>query len=199
MVRKINNIHRAFSVKRTKFFLVILLINFTVFFACSDDKGKEAAVNPAVTVHDPGEETMGVNGSDSNDEGMEINYTSLQGKWKLLYSGNYGYYFSFQKNYKSFITLYLGNEALVFKGVHSIDTGKIVINIYEMKREKNLPVVNYSRGFQKANSSSFIFKASLHNKNGKKMLKIIPVKIRIDGNDSDGYFEPLIKLNYSGK
>ncbi|HOO71256.1 MAG TPA: hypothetical protein PK926_05795 [Spirochaetota bacterium] len=185
--------------KRTKFFFVILLINFTVFFACTDDKGNETAVNPAVTVHDPSEEATGVNGSDINDEGMEINYTSLLGKWKLLYSGNYGYYFSFQKNYKTLVTLYLGNEALVFKGVHSIDAGNIVINIYEMKREKNLPAVNYYRGFQKANSSSFIFKASLHKKNGKKILKIIPVKIRIDGNDSDGYFEPLIKLNYSGK
>lgn len=180
---------------RFVFYYALILAFFCV--GCSEMNGGRDDVNPAVKVHGSVEENNAV-ASDLEKTDKEIDYSSIIGKWNLIYSGNYGYFFRFQKNYKSIVTLFLGNEALVFKGVYSVDKGNVAINIYEMKREKNVPGINYSKGFQKANSSSFAFKAAIQQRKGKKILKIIPVKIIIDGNDSDGYFEPLIKLNYSG-
>lgn len=181
--------------KKISVLAAIAAIAFTVQLSCSgqDDEDKP---NPAVTIHDEKNGQTPENGPAEKDR--PIDYKSLLGRWSLIYSGNYGYDFRFQKNYKSLVTLYLGNEALVFKGVYSIDGNNIIINIYEMKRAKDIPSVSYPGGFQKANSSSFIFRASINEKNRKKILKIIPLKIRIDGNNSDGYFEPLIKLNDAG-
>jgi hypothetical protein len=171
------------------------MIGVCALICCAGRNDEGAPENPAVTVHNQEEdEKHDEQGADES----AIDYASIMGQWSLVYGGNYGYYFRFQKNYKTVVVLYLGNEALVFRGVHVIDAGAITINIYEMKREKVLSMVHSSRGFQKANSSVFVFKGSLLRKNNRSVLKLRPVKIRIDGNDSDGYFEPLIKLNYSG-
>ncbi len=183
--------HMKTCLKKAAVALMSALVAFLFMLSCSS--GDEEKSNPAVTVHD--EQGNDVSDNSPSEKDTPINYKSLIGKWSLIYGGNYGYTFRFQNNYKSLVTLYLGNEALVFKGVYSIEGKNLVINIYEMKRAKDIASASYPGGFQKANSSSFIFRASMNEKNRKKILKIVPVKIRIDGNNSDGYFEPLIKLS----
>ncbi len=50
------------------------------------------------------------------------------------------------------------------------------------------------RGFIKIKNSFFYFKSRIKFINNKRYLVIRPKKIIIDGNDSKGYFEPVIKL-----
>jgi len=123
-----------------------------------------------------------------------LNFKDIQGKWRLKYRNNYGYYFKFYKNFKSRVILYLHNHALVFKGVYTIENNQIRINIYEMKRARRFSNVNSRKGFVKAKSSYFLFKGQIQELKKKKYLVVSPVKIEIDGNNSDGYFEPEIKL-----
>jgi hypothetical protein len=128
-----------------------------------------------------------------NEEELPLTFKSVIGNWTLKYSGNYGYNFSFYSNYRALVVLYLNMETLIFKGVYTIEDGnKLKINIYEMK-EEHLSVGN-KKGFVKAKSSYFLFGGYKSRKNRKETLYLRPLAIIIDGNNSEGYFEPLIKL-----
>jgi len=84
-------------------------------------------------------------------------------------------------------------ETLIFKGVYTIEEGnKLKINIYEMKEEHR--AAGTKKGFVKAKSSYFLFGGHKIKKNRKETLLLRPLAIIIDGNNSEGYFEPLIKL-----
>lgn len=127
-----------------------------------------------------------------------IDFKDLPGKWVLRFSGNYGYEFRFNKNYKSLVVVYLGNSSLLFNGVYTIENGNLKINIYEMKNEDRADKINIYSNFVKTKSSSFLFKAGINKKTGlDKMLVLRPANIVIDGINSDGYFEPVIKLKPS--
>jgi hypothetical protein len=127
------------------------------------------------------------------DEEIPLTFKSVIGNWSLKYSGNYGYNFSFYSNYRALVVLYLNMETLIFKGVYTIEDGnKLKINIYEMKEEHRAGGVK--KGFVKAKSSYFLFGGNKIRKNGKETLNLRPLAIIIDGNNSEGYFEPLIKL-----
>lgn len=175
-------------------FLCIILCAGIIMFSCSKDKASEED-NPAIMSKN---ESIEVTPPLGTIPGEAVSFKSIIGKWRLQYSGNYGYYFNFQKNYKALVILYLGPERLVFKGVYSVDVDKIKINIYEMKREKKHTALDTTGGFLKANSSSFLFRVGLLTKNNHEYIVLAPITIRIDGNNSDGYFEPLIKLKKEG-
>jgi hypothetical protein len=133
----------------------------------------------------------------NTDETTEIplSFKSIIGTWSLKYSGNYGYTFSFYPNYRALVVLYLNNEALVFKGVYTIeDKNKLKINISEMKNEHHTSGINMYKGFVKAQSSYFMFGGYKVKKSGRETLILKPLAIIIDGNNSEGYFEPLMKL-----
>jgi hypothetical protein len=130
----------------------------------------------------------------------DVNFQNLSGNWTLLYGNDYGYNFSFYKNYRAIVILYLSSSSIVFKGVYNIESSDTVrINISEMKRVESVKNIDLKRGFQKAKSSYFIFSTKVLSGGGKRNLELRPEKISIDGNDSEGYFEPYIKLNYSGR
>lgn len=125
-----------------------------------------------------------------------LDFNEIQGRWKLMYAGNYGYEFRFLKNYRVICILYHKVNAIVFKGIYTIEEGsKIRMNINEMKNSKSITNIDYNRKFIKASSSYFIFDGETIKENNKKILILKPQKVIIDGNSSDGYFEPEVKLN----
>lgn len=123
-----------------------------------------------------------------------INYNDISGKWHLMYKNNYGYEFRFNSNYRAFCILYSGTNAVIFKGIYSIEKDKLTLNINEMKNEENISRINLWSKFVKTSSSYFIFNIELQGKDKNKTLALKPVKIIIDGNDSNGYFESEISL-----
>lgn len=124
-----------------------------------------------------------------------IDFKDLPGRWSLRFSGNFGYEFRFNKNYKALVIIYLGNSSLLFNGVYTIENGNLKINIYEMKNEDRSDNLNIYSNFVKTKSSYFLFKAGIIKQPvSNKMLVLRPSSIIIDGNSSDGYFEPIIKL-----
>lgn len=126
----------------------------------------------------------------------QINFRNISGTWSLMYDNNYGYSFRLGKNYRAVVTLYLNTDRVIFKGVYTIEEKNLLrINISEMKREEKGGSVG---AFKKAKSSYFLFQSRIVQDNGKSFLEVRPVRISIDGNDSDGYFEPLIKLEKGG-
>ena len=134
------------------------------------------------------------------DETLPVNFKNLNGTWTLFYGNNYGYTFKFFKNYRAVVILYLNSASIVFKGIYNIENAdSMTINISEMKRENNTKDINLKTGFNKAKSSQFIFNTRiLQGQAKKKFLELRPQKIQIDGADSEGFFEPYIKLDYSG-
>lgn len=134
------------------------------------------------------------------DDALPVNFQNLSGTWTLLYGNDYGYSFRFYKNYRAVVILYLNSSSIVFKGVYNIESSDTIrINISEMKRVESVKNIDIKGGFQKAKSSHFIFTTKVLSGDGKKNLELRPQKISIDGSDSEGYFEPYIKLNYSGR
>ena len=122
-----------------------------------------------------------------------LSFKSVIGTWSLKYSGNYGYAFSLTSSYRATVVLFLNMETLTFRGVYTIEDGnKLRININEMKDEHRSGARN--RGFVKAKSSYFLFGGYTSRKSGRETLYLKPLAIIIDGNNSEGYFEPLIKL-----
>jgi len=139
-----------------------------------------------------------VNGAEEDIK--PVNFKILTGTWSLMYENDYGYSFKFYKNYRAVVVIYLNSNSIVFKGVYNIESSdSIRINISEMKRVEGVKNIDLRGGFVKAKSSHFIFKTHVTVNDGKKSLEIRPQTIFIDGSDSDGYFEPYIKLDYSGK
>jgi len=141
-------------------------------------------------------ENSGPESATREETTLPIDFKDVNGTWLLKYKGNYGYRFSFNKNYKSLIILYLGSQVLIFKGVYTIEGSNLIrINIFEMKREEDTGRINVYRGFVKTKSSYFIFFGYCDARKNRRSLILKPGTIFIDGNSSDGYFEPLIKLN----
>lgn len=133
--------------------------------------------------------------AEKEGERIPLNFKSVVGYWLLTYPGNYGYRFNLHSNYRATVSIYLNNQTLFFNGVYTItDTDKLRINIYEMKVEhRSAPGRN--RGYVKAKSSHFTFGGYKIVKNGTETLHLRPIAIIIDGMNSEGYFEPLIKLS----
>lgn len=128
-----------------------------------------------------------------DDKRIPLTFKNIVGTWALKYSGNFGYQFSFYANYRAMVILYLNMETLVFKGVYTIeDDGRLKINIVEWKEERRAG--SPGRGFIKAKSSYFLFNGYETVKQGRTTLFLKPRAIIIDGNNSEGYFEPLLKL-----
>jgi len=125
----------------------------------------------------------------------QITFKNVPGTWALMYENSYGYSFKLGKNYKAVVILYLSTASLIFKGVYTIEENNVLrINISEMKREEKVKGLNTWGGFKKAKASYFLFQSRIILDGGKKYMEVRPAKISIDGNDSGGYFEPLIKL-----
>jgi hypothetical protein len=61
-----------------------------------------------------------------------------------------------------------------------------------MKDERRAGLPN--KGFVKAKSSYFLFSGYLTARQGRATMFLRPRAIIIDGNNSEGYFEPLLKL-----
>ena len=134
------------------------------------------------------------------EEQIPVNFKTLRGNWNLLYGNDYGYNFRFYSNYRAVVILYLNNSSIIFKGVYNIESNdSIRINISEMKRVESVKNLDIKEGFVKAKSSHFIFNARITSSSGKRNLELKRQTISIDGSDSDGFFEPYIKLDYSGK
>jgi len=135
-----------------------------------------------------------------SDDNLPVNFKTLSGTWTLLYGNDYGYSFKFYKNYRAVVILYLNSSSIVFKGVYNIENSESIrINISEMKRIDSVKNLDLKDGFLKAKSSHFIFNTKVISSGGKKNLELKPQTIFIDGSDSEGYFEPYIKLEYSGR
>lgn len=119
----------------------------------------------------------------------------LIGTWRLMYRGHYGYTFRFYRNYRALCILHLRINALIFKGVYTVEGGnRIRININGMKNEQNPSRPNLKKNFVKTSSSYFIFQGTLHRSENRMKLLMQPVSIVIDGMSSAGYFEPSFEL-----
>lgn len=130
---------------------------------------------------------------EASDKEIPLSFKSVIGTWSLKYSGNYGYTFTLNASYRATVVLYLNMETLIFRGVYTIEDGnKLKININEMKEEHRAG--GGKKGFVQAKSSYFLFGGYKTRKNGRETLYLKPLAIIIDGNNSEGYFEPLIKL-----
>ena len=139
------------------------------------------------------------NGVSRSETVEQINFKNVSGSWALMYDNNYGYNFRLGKNYKAVVILYLSTASVIFKGVYTIEDKNILrINISEMKREEKVKGLNTGSGFKKAKSSYFLFQSRIIQENGRSFLEVRPATISIDGNDSEGYFEPLIRLVREG-
>ena len=124
-----------------------------------------------------------------------VNFKNVIGTWSLVYGNDYGYNFRFGKNYRAVIILYLNTSSIIFKGIYTIEEkGILRVNVSEMKREEKIKNLNTRSGFNKAKSSYFIFQGRHITEESGKFLELRTVKISIDGNDSEGFFEPLVKL-----
>jgi len=122
-----------------------------------------------------------------------VTFETINGQWHLMYPESLGYEMQFYKNYRSLIILYLGNHTLLFRGIYTIEEdSKVRINIYEMKRSES--VTNRESGFIKAKYSHFLFQCYTAGQKQNMRLILKPLKIVIDGNDSDGFFEPVLRL-----
>jgi hypothetical protein len=127
---------------------------------------------------------------------QSISAPELNGKWRLLYRGDYGYQFEFYRNYKALCIVFLHNKAVIFKGVYTLeDNDTIRINVSEMKTQDSISWLNVYSGFNKTAATYFTFRAHREAPKNRDVLQLTPLKIIIDGNTSEGYFEPLIKLN----
>ena len=74
-----------------------------------------------------------------------------------MYKNNYGYEFRFQTNYRAFCIIYSGTNAIIFKGIYSIEKDTLTININEMKNEENIYRMDLGRKFTKNNFVIFYF------------------------------------------
>lgn len=120
-----------------------------------------------------------------------LTFGDFHGTWRLMYRGNYGYEFSFNKSYRANCAIYLQDRTIFFRGVYTLDEkNNLRINVSEMQnREAGQP-----GRFTPVSTSYFIFGAQRYKTGGRDYLEIRPLTIIINGNNSEGYFEPVIKL-----
>lgn len=131
-------------------------------------------------------------------KGEPIVFDDIVGEWQLFYPNDLGYEFLFYKNYRALIIIYAGNHALLFKGVYTIEESNTVrININEMKRSQTVRGFSRTGGFTQIKSSYFLLHCLQQGRGKAKSehrLIVRPVRLVIDGNNSDGYLEPILRL-----
>ena len=165
-------------------FIVLCIAAFSLLLSCGNN-GSDKSTEQANSL--PAQE------QEIQEPTEPITFDTINGQWHLMYPESLGYEMQFYKNYRSLIILYLGNHVLLFKGVYTIEEdSRVKINIYEMKRSES--AANRESGFLKAKSSYFLFQCYTAGQKQNRKLILKPVKIIIDGNDSDGYFEPVLRL-----
>jgi hypothetical protein len=124
-----------------------------------------------------------------------VAFRDFHGRWALNYRGNYGYEFRFNASYRAICILYLQTNILVFKGVYTVEQGDhLRINISEVKNQDGNRLGSLNHGFTSVSTSYFVFKASRKDAQGQKVLELVPVEAMINGNSSEGYFEPVMRL-----
>ncbi len=118
-------------------------------------------------------------------------FSDFHGTWRLFYRGNYGYEFSFNRSYRAYCAIRLQGSMLFFRGVYTLDeSNNLRINVSEMKNQE----LGARGKYAPVASSYFIFEARRFKEGGRDFLELRPRTIVINGNNSDGYFEPVIKL-----
>ncbi len=121
-----------------------------------------------------------------------LSFADFHGTWRLMYRGNYGYEFSFNKSYRANCIIFLQHSTLRFRGVYTLDEqNRLRINLSDMKHQEH----GTSAKFTRLGSSYFIFNAEKGKSSGGEYLELRPVTIIINGQNSEGYFEPVIKLS----
>lgn len=179
---------------RKKIYILLLFLMFSPAFPA------DAASGEMFYYFDNVLSKLSTSINDATADILPLNFKTLSGNWDLFYGNDYGYSFRFTKNYRAIIIVYLNTNSVVFKGVYNIENSNAIrINISEMKRVESVKELDLKGGFVKAKSSYFIFNARAISREGKKNLELRPRESSIDGKDSEGYFEPYIKLEYSGK
>lgn len=176
------------GIQRNRYFLLLLLPLLLFHLQCGKG-GDPEGVGPGDV-----KKTADAVPVDESDF-VPVTTASIIGRWSLIYADNYGYSFTFFKNFRALIVIYLKTSAILFKGVYTIEeNNSIRVNIVEMKNEESIQNINSGRDFVKTQKSYFIFRGSIREREKKKALIVKPEKIIIDGSNSEGYFEPLIKL-----
>ncbi|MCL2026507.1 MAG: hypothetical protein FWG92_06865 [Leptospirales bacterium] len=170
-------------------FIILCAVMFPLLLSCGGGEDGKSAEQAADALSAQAQE------QEIQEQFEPITLASINGQWHLMYPEALGYEIQFNKNYSSLIILYLGNHTLLFKGVYTIEEdSKVRINIYEMKRSESAAAINRKSGFTKIQSSYFLFQCHTVGQNQNKRLVLRPLRIIIDGNDSDGFFEPVLRL-----
>jgi hypothetical protein len=131
----------------------------------------------------------------SEEKSLLLDYSELFGKWELKYPQNYGYEFIFLDDYSAEITLHLNTAIIKFKGKFSLeDNYQIRIILLEMMQKDEITVHEKKYNFTPVRDSYFLFKGKIVRDSKPKTLVLNPIKIITEGRDSEGYFEPQIRL-----
>lgn len=174
----------------TKILTLVLLISLCIL-SCGDSSSKDNNDDSDKSLKTEEIEQVEV----IPEQTEPLTFNDIIGQWSLMYPNNLGYEFQFYKNYRALIVLYLGNHSLLFKGVYNIEEeNKVRINIYEMKRSTGVRGINKTSGFLKAKSSYFLLRCYTAKQNNTTTLIMRPISIMIDGQNSDGYLEPVLRL-----
>lgn len=119
----------------------------------------------------------------------------INGKWIFKYNASYGYEFSFTNSKFADIIIFMKSNFLLFKGIYQIkDTNTINIEVLEMKYSPSLSDIRSGKELTKTSSSRIIFKGQKSISGGKSYLILTTESVKIDGNSSEGFFDPEIKL-----
>ncbi len=174
--------------RRMNIFAVItgILFVFVAASSCIKEKPAEEVETEPLVEEVP----------EDKGDNIPLDFEGIRGVWQLFYPDGYGYEFRFYKNYRAVITLRLNTHALVFRGIYTLEDDQTIrVNLSEMKKVPQTRYINITSGYVKTKSSYFLFKGRLvKQKNGQRTLIVSPTRIVIDGNNSDGYFEPRIRL-----
>ncbi len=179
--------------KLTKIFPILLV--FSMFFGglCCGGTGESPLTTPTNKKEKVSKEKNKPQATVKKMDLEPINFKNIRGIWRLKYANRYGYEFRLHSSYRAIVIIFLKDSSLVFRGIYTIsDEGTLKITLSEMKRVTGVNRINVSSHFVKTKSSYFYFAAGCNMK--PKALVLRPKKIFIDGNNSEGYFEPLISL-----
>ncbi len=174
--------------------ITLLIYSCFIIFCpgCSNNEPEQITIEKDISADYKSEEVV-------TSDIIPLNFDTIKGNWDLKYGDNYGYSFRLGKNYRAVVILYLNCNSILFKGIYTIEKDDILrINISEMKREESVNKINTTRGFTQVKSSYFLFNTRIFEKTGKTIMELRPVRILIDDNSSDGYFEPLVRLTKQG-
>lgn len=182
--------------KSVKIFSMVLVLSLFLLGLCCGGKDQSPLSTPTDMQGEKKEETKKQPEDVPKKMALTpINFKNIRGVWRLKYANNYGYEFRLHSNYRAIVIIFLKDSSLVFRGIYTIaDDGTLRITLSEMKRVTGVKHINVSSRFVKTKSSYFYFFAGHGKKKKAGVLIIRPKKIFIDGNNSEGYFEPLISL-----